>query len=95
MTSLLSRSTADSIPILRSGFRRPGQWTSWLSGAWSPAALLAAGAAPAVGAAALVRGRTLCSFYRGRRPPARFFANPSASSGRTASLNLMRVDWPL
>jgi hypothetical protein len=39
-----------------------GQWASWLSGAWSPTALLAAAAAPAVGAAALVRGRALCSF---------------------------------
>jgi BON domain len=49
--------TGDSIPMLQSGSRRLRQWTSRLADAWSPTALLAAGAALAVGAAALVRGK--------------------------------------
>jgi BON domain len=55
--NIRTHAIAEGIPMLQGGSRRPAQWRSWLTEAWSATALLAAGAAIAIGAAALVRGR--------------------------------------
>jgi hypothetical protein len=52
-----AHATAEGMPMLQGGSLRPGRWTSWLTDRWSPTALFAAGAALAVAATALVRGR--------------------------------------
>jgi hypothetical protein len=48
---------ADNVPALQGGSPGRAQWT-WLTDSWSPAAILAGGAAIAVAAAALLRVRT-------------------------------------
>jgi hypothetical protein len=52
-----THSTAEGVPMLQGGARRPGQSTLWPADARSRTALLAAGVAIAMGGAALVRGR--------------------------------------
>ncbi len=55
--NIRTHSTAEGVPMLQGGARRPGQSTLWPAGAWTRTALLAAGVAIAMGAAALVRDR--------------------------------------
>jgi hypothetical protein len=55
--NIRTHSTAEGVPMLQGGARRPGQSTLWPAAAWSRTALLAAGVAIAMGGAALVRGR--------------------------------------
>ena len=55
--NIRTHSTAEGVPMLQGGARRPGQSTLWPTGAWTRTALLAAGVAIAMGAAALVRDR--------------------------------------
>jgi hypothetical protein len=50
-SNLRTHAGANNVPMLRGRLLRPGHWISW-----SPTALIAAGAAIAIGAAALARG---------------------------------------
>jgi hypothetical protein len=54
--NIRAHGTAEGVPMLQGGARRPGQSTLWPADAWSRTALLAAGVAIAMGGAALVRG---------------------------------------
>jgi BON domain len=55
--NIRTHATAEGVPLLQGGSRRARQWTTWFSEAWSPTALLAAGAALAIAVAAIARGR--------------------------------------
>ena len=55
-SNLRTHASAQNIPMLQGGLLRPGHWMSWIRGSSSPRALLAAGAAIAIGAVAMSRG---------------------------------------
>jgi BON domain len=57
-TDLRTHSSSDRVPMLQ-GSRRPGQWRTWLRSSWSPAALMATGAAIAIAGATIARKRDL------------------------------------
>jgi hypothetical protein len=76
--NIRTHSTAEGVPMLQGGARRPGQSTLWPANAWSRAALLAAGVAIAMGGVALVRGR-------GDVSPAAGITEWASSNDRTGS----------
>jgi BON domain len=55
-SNLRTHASAQHIPMLQGGSFRPGRWMSWIHGSWSPTALVAAGAAIAIGAVTMARG---------------------------------------
>jgi hypothetical protein len=55
-SNLRTYASAQNIPMLQGGSSRPGRWISWIRRSWSPTALVAAGAAIAIGAVAMSRG---------------------------------------
>jgi hypothetical protein len=53
---MTAHSSADGIPSLQGSPERPGRWSSWRRGSWSPAGLLAVGSTAAVGLALAIAG---------------------------------------
>ena len=54
-SNLRTHASAQNIPMLQGRLLRPGHWMSKIRGSSSPTALLAAGAAIAIGAVAMAR----------------------------------------